>query len=323
MLSQAILERNLLQMHLHTLRQHRRVVAAFQQAHDLPSAVRVRHVENVSRQVGEVFAFEAERAHRVGDMGVEAGADQHELGPALLGSVGELGGEAGLEVMPADAERQRDVERRTETLPCSGFLRVTRARIERVAMRRKERDLAVVVKRVLRPVAVVHVPIDDQHPIESVSGASMSRRDGDVVEQAEAHWGTWQGVMPRRTGQHDGSRVLSVQHCIDGGARRAGSDAGDLGRCRAEDRIDFDPAAPRCSEAVDLVDVPGRVDPAEFFVARPPRRPGGETVPQLAVGEHRVKDPQASRRLGMMSRHVVMEACVGEQKWHTQQDPSS
>ena len=48
------------------------------------------------------------------------------------------------------------------------------------------------------PVAVVDVPVHDQHPLEPVHVERAARGDRDVVEQAEAHRARGLGVMARR-----------------------------------------------------------------------------------------------------------------------------
>ena len=51
----------------------------------------------------------------------------------------------------------------------------------------EEEDRGIAVEDVLRAVAVVHVPIDDEDAFDAVLLLRVAGRDGDVVEQAEAH----------------------------------------------------------------------------------------------------------------------------------------
>ena len=55
------------------------------------------------------------------------------------------------------------------------------ARIVRKLMRAEKEDGGIVFKAVLRPVAVMHVPIDDQHAGEPVFFLSIARGDGHIV----------------------------------------------------------------------------------------------------------------------------------------------
>ena len=50
---------------------------------------------------------------------------------------------------------------------------------------------------VVGAVAVVDVPVEDQHPLDAQRGDRMTRGDGDVVEQAEAHRPVRHGVVSR------------------------------------------------------------------------------------------------------------------------------
>ena len=59
--------------------------------------------------------------------------------------------------------------------------------IERPLVDRAEQHGRVGVEDVVRPVAVVHVPVEDQHPLDPVRRPRVGRRDRHVVEEAEAH----------------------------------------------------------------------------------------------------------------------------------------
>ncbi len=54
-------------------------------------------------------------------------------------------------------------------------------------MRAEEKDGTVLVKGVLRPVAVMDVPIDDENLREAVMALGVTRGDGNVVEDTDAH----------------------------------------------------------------------------------------------------------------------------------------
>lgn len=61
-----------------------------------------------------------------------------------------------------------------------------------------ERDVEhtrVLLEHVLHPVAVVDVPIHDQHTRDAQARARDGRSDSDVVEEAEAHRLSWDGEV--------------------------------------------------------------------------------------------------------------------------------
>ena len=160
-------------------------------------------------------------------MRVEARAEQHQLRTAAFRGVGQHRLESREILTASGAELQRQVEDRAETFPFAGFFRIAGAGIKRGTMCREEMNLAVLVEDVLRAVAVMDVPIDDQDTPQSVR-LSLPSRDRDVVEQAKTHWVVGQRVMSRRTDEAQRSAMLRVrcQHLID---RRAGCASGSDG----------------------------------------------------------------------------------------------
>src|SRR5207244_2489363 len=84
-----------------------------------------------------------------------------------------------------------------------------------------EEDVAPAFEDVLRPVAVVHVPVEDHHPLGPQPPAGL-RGDGDVVEQAKAHRARCLRVVPGRTAEHEGVGGAPVPDLLDGADRRAG-----------------------------------------------------------------------------------------------------
>ncbi len=83
-------------------------------------------------------------------------------------------------------------------------------------MERDEEDAVVVPEDRLRAVAVMHVPVDDRDALEPELALGDARRDGDVVEDAEAHRAAGERVMAGRP--HE--REPSAQRRLDRGARR-------------------------------------------------------------------------------------------------------
>ena len=81
----------------------------------------------------------------------------------------------------------------------TGLGGAARPRVRRPLMRRHVEDPRVVPEDVLRAVAVMDVPVDDEHAFSLVH--ERRRRDGDVVEQAEPLAAGAGGVMPGRACQ--------------------------------------------------------------------------------------------------------------------------
>src|SRR5689334_3500497 len=67
------------QVCFNAFREHRRIVATFQDANDAPICMNVRNLADDLRQLNEIFHFEAERANRVCSVRVEPRADKNKL----------------------------------------------------------------------------------------------------------------------------------------------------------------------------------------------------------------------------------------------------
>src|SRR2546425_1045638 len=123
----------LLQMRLRTRRQRLQMVTAFKAAHQPPLRMRVGHGEQRPREVGIVLRFQAQRADGIEPMGVEARAEQHELGLDLVGRLLERVAEGGAKILAHDAVAYRHVGGETEAATRAGFVRGAGAWIEAVA----------------------------------------------------------------------------------------------------------------------------------------------------------------------------------------------
>ena len=79
-------------------------------------------------------------------------------------------------------------------------------------------------ENILRAVAVMDVEVDDRGARDAVMVLRIARRDGGIVEQAEAHRPRDLGVMAGRARRDEGIRRLLRHHFVDGvhrAARRA------------------------------------------------------------------------------------------------------
>ena len=75
-------------------------------------------------------------------------------------------------------------------------------------MRRHVEHVGIVLEEMLRAVAVMQVPVDDDDATDA-RAAEMRGRDRDVVEETEAHRAPVLGVMTRRP--HEGDAVVDLR----------------------------------------------------------------------------------------------------------------
>ena len=110
-----------------------------------------------------------------------------------------------------------------------------------------------------RAVAVVDVEVDDRHPLEAEPRLRRPGRDGDVVEDAEAHRAAGERVVAGRTDE----REAAAQRRLD---RRPGRERGSLERRRGADRVAVEPD--RVVDRADELDVLGGVAEQELLGRR-------------------------------------------------------
>ena len=207
-------------MHFHRFRQSLSIVSAFKAAHEAARGVAACNIENSSCEGAEVLGFQAERPYGVFRMGVEAGAEEHQLGLDAIRGRCQGGREAGKILLAAHAEAQRDIEREAQPASRSGFLLAPRARVERIAMYAVKENLRVGIEDVLRPITMVYVPVHDKNAFELVPLPRPLRRQCNIIEQAETHAAERRGVMPGRPHQAERGGVLAFKHCINRRATR-------------------------------------------------------------------------------------------------------
>ncbi len=145
--------------------------------------------------------------------------------------------------------------------------------IERPLVDRHEQHARIRVEDVVRPVAVVHVPVEDQDALEPVGVDRVACGDRDVVEQAEAHRPARLGVMPGRPVQRCGDRRRAREQHVDDPGGAPGAVQRGLVRVAADDRVRVDRPAARGAGGGDPGAVTGRVDGVdERRAPRPPSR---------------------------------------------------
>ena len=164
-------------------------------------------------------------------------------------------------------------------------------------------------KRSFRAVAVMHVEIDDRDALQAVHFQRMARRDGDIVEKAEAHRPRRLGVMPRRT--HAAKRVVVAarDHGVRRGDGRARRPQCRLIRLRTHHRVRIDLRAPfERPPMLDEIDMRLRVHAREVgFIGE--RRLFALDQRVDAARDQLILDRlQAARAFGMPRPHVVEKA---------------
>src|SRR6476660_9965793 len=94
-------------------------------------------------------------------------------------------------------------------------------------MGREKKNRIVRRKDLLRPVAVMDVPIDDRHTFSAMPLLGMAGGDRNVVEYAKSHGRRRAGMMagrPYRTESILHSARQNGVHCVDDATHRPQSD---------------------------------------------------------------------------------------------------
>jgi len=161
-------------------------------------------------------------------VGIEARRHQNELRPKL-GDNRQCDSRVREVVVGISCtSRERQVDREARPRACTDVPGGAGTRVVRILVRRDEEHRGIVVKAPLRAVAVMHVEVDDRHARQATR-ASVRGRDGDVVEEAEAHRARAFGVVSWWTDDRTrASTGPGVEHVLDRGHRRAGGQASRL-----------------------------------------------------------------------------------------------
>ena len=161
----------------HEPRQRAQLVAALEH-----SCEARRQPASTPCQLAEPVLGDFDVGHRVVDVSVEAGRDDEQVRPEALHGRRDRVVERVEVLLVSRAGRHRDVERRVSLIGGPAG-----AGVERPLVERHEEHAVVVAEDVLRPVAVVDVPVEDRDALEAELGLRETGGDGDVVEEAEAH----------------------------------------------------------------------------------------------------------------------------------------
>src|SRR2546423_988864 len=98
-------------------------------------------------------------------------------------------------------------------------------------------DVALGLDERLRPVAVMNVPIDDEHAPRAIPLPGVVSADSDIPKQTETHRRTAQRVMSRRSHGAEAA-ARSVAECqIDAVQHGTGAGCGGVPRSVAGDGV--------------------------------------------------------------------------------------
>jgi hypothetical protein len=82
-------------------------------------------------------------------------------------------------------------------------------------MRTKEQHAGIVLEGMLGTIAMMHVPIHDQNALQAITFLSVTRRNGDIIEQAKSHGTLALGMMSRGPQGHKGASGVTFDNLID------------------------------------------------------------------------------------------------------------
>jgi hypothetical protein len=154
------------------------------------------------------------------------------------------------------------------------------------------------VEDLVGPVAVVDVPVEDQHALGAVGRRRVARSDRRVAEEAEAHRAVGLGVVARRAQRREAGRGLAGQQRVDEPDAAAGrAQRRRVGR-RDGDRVHVDAAAAACAQLLDAADVALGMDREQALARRLRRLRERAAEPALPL-HRRLQRDDPRRTLGM------------------------
>ena len=196
------------------------------------------------------------------------------------------------------AGRQRDVDVVAVARVLARLVQIARfAREPAILVDRHRQHIVAVVERLLRAVAVMHIPVERGDPRQPAVGQRVHRGDRDIAEDAEAAPAVALRVVPRRAHQRVGVVHLVVEHRVDGGDRPARREQRDLVAAVAERRALARVAPVRLAHPPDRLDVLGRVKAGDLLVVGRARLERRQLVGELRVFEQVVEAPLGVRVL--------------------------
>jgi hypothetical protein len=130
---------------------------------------------------------------------------------------------------------------------------------------RYEQHLIAIVEQVVRPVAVVDVPVEHQDPFDSPSFDRLMCRDRNVVEQAEAHRSLRLSVVAGRAVAAEATRGFAVEQHVHKRDSTTRSVDGSVERSLTRHGIRVEMSATAGREALERRNVWLRMNSGDLF----------------------------------------------------------
>ena len=190
-------------------------------------------VGSVHQQLGEDAIVLGRQIHPridVEAIRIEAAGDQDQLGLEALERGDHHIDERELVRLAAAAGRQRNVERRADTMTITDVAdEAATDRIVVVLVQRDRQHARVVIERVLGAVAVVDIPVHDRNALEAVVELRVARGERRVGKDAIAATKVVLSVVPWRT--HERVRI------VDGALKDSRDRVHRTTRCEQRDLV--------------------------------------------------------------------------------------
>ena len=132
-------------------------------------------------------------------------------------------------------------------------------------MCRQKPDIVPIIKDVLRPVAMVDIPVDYQHSLKLVLLNCMICRERNVVEQTKPHGIVGECMVSGRSDQAECGLFRAFHHCINSSQACPSSPPGNFVRLARQERILFDPASPCVCKLSDSSNVHRTMNAGNLF----------------------------------------------------------
>ena len=198
---------------------------------------------------------------------------------------------------------KRDVDRHAGCKRATGLGRDATERPVAGELAGYEQHPWVVPEDGLGAVSVMHVPIHDEHALAPCR--QRSRRDGHVVEQAEAHGPVGEGVMAGRTNDNEPTLSPFRVDLVDDGEPSAGSAQRRVPGTRTHTGVGVEPTAAAAAEPVEPVEVVDRMHPFELVPLGRPRLDGADRLRDARIGNARHCRAKPFGSLGMIPTTVM------------------
>ena len=149
--------------------------------------------------------------------------------------------------------RESHVDREARPGALTRLVDPTTPGVKRELMDSQVKDVGAVIERLLGPVTVMHVPIEDRHPFSF--GNESGGTDRDVVEDAEPSGRGGTGMVARRTDRQKGRIAIAATQVVDRRQTRARCTQRCLPRFSDNGGIRIQLSAPRSTRDLDAFHV--------------------------------------------------------------------